>query len=398
MKRSIAVLIRAVLVLVVVGLIGLGGARLIQNKKHELSAAPKYGVRPTPVHVVKAELGTLTQDRTYLGVCEPVRQADVSARITATIDEVACDEGSTVTAGQVLIRLDDREIRQNIAEAESEIERARSDLTGNEAVVESLKQSVAYWNREAERDRSLADRGDIPGSQAEGTQEKANEFTGRLLAAQQQTRSLRHRIESLQRRKGQLEIQLSYCLVESPYDGLVVRRLVDPGDLASVGKTLLRVEDRSSLKLSFDIPQQDMEEVHEGLGLRFKADGRERRGALTHLYPSLSADRTIRAESVLGPEAAAGLTCGSYVPVSVEVGRIENAVLVPSTSLIEGPDGTTYVFVVRDGKLEHPMVTVLGRSKDRAAITGIEPGEQVVVSTYLGWANLSGGMAVEPVQ
>jgi len=112
MKRTFAVLVRTVIILAVVGAIGFGGYRLIRHKKQSLVGAPKYGQKPTPVHVVKAEKGTLTVARTYLAVCEPAQQASVSARITAAIDEVACDEGTSVKAGQILIRLDDREIRE----------------------------------------------------------------------------------------------------------------------------------------------------------------------------------------------------------------------------------------------------------------------------------------------
>jgi len=398
MKRTFAVLVRTLIVLAVVGAIGFGGYRLIQHKKQSLAGAPKYGQEPTPVHVVLAETGTLTVARTYLAVCEPAQQANLSSRITAIVNEIACDEGTSVKADQVLIRLDDRQFREDIAAMEAEIARGKADLAGNEALVESLKQSVAYWQREAERDRTLAEKGDIPGSQAEGTAEKANEYQGRLLAAELKSRALRHQINALERRKKQLEVQLSYCTIRSPYDGLVTWRLVDPGDLASPGKTLLVVEDRSHLKLSFAVPQQDLTEIREGLPLRFAVNGQQRRATLTHLYPSLGADRTIRAECMLKNAEAEGLTCGSYVPVSVVVRQLKGVVLVPASSLIECPKGKLHVFVVRQGRLEHPVVTVLGRGQGKVAVKGIAAGELVVTNTFLGWANLAGGMKVEPVQ
>jgi len=398
MKLFFAIILRVVIVLALVGAIGFGGYQLIQRKKKSLSAAPKYGLNPTPVHVTKAKKGTLAESLTYLAVCEPVRQASVSARITAAIGEIACDEGTMVKAGQVLIQLDDREIRQDIAAVGSGIEQARADLAGNEAVVKSLGESLAYWQRETKRDETLAGRGDIPGSQAEGTAEKANEYQGRLLAGKQKSQALQHQIDGLERRRKQLQVQLSYCTIQSPYDGLVTRRLVDPGDLASPGKALLVVEDRSQLKLSFDVPQQDLAEVREGLALRFEVDKQQRQAVLTHLYPSLNTDRTIRAECVLQGGGAEGLTCGSYVPVSVVVRELRDAVLVPASSLIESPKGEMYVFVVRDGRLEHLAITVLGRGPDKVAVKGVEAGESVVTSTFLGWANLASDMKVEPVQ
>jgi len=398
MKRTLAVLLRVIIILLVIALIILGGRRLVMRKKQMLAAAPKYGEKPVPVHVTKAERGSLGEALTYLAICEPVRVADISARITATIEKINCDEGTVVKKGQTLILLDDREIKEGLAAAESEIERVRADLEGNEALVESLKQSVAYWNREAERDKALAERGDIPGSQAEKTQETANEYNGKLLATEQKSHALQHQIESLNTRKNQLSVQLSYCTIQSPYDGLVTRRFVDPGDLASVAKPLLVIEDRSELKLSFNIPQQDLSKIHEGLPLQFKVQDSERRSELTHLYPSLDSDRTIRAESLLNDESADGITCGSYLPVSVVVNTLTDVVLIPEGALIKDPAGKTHVFVVRGEKLEHPAVTILGRNGDKVAVSGIEAGESVVTSTFLGWANLSGGMKVESVQ
>jgi len=398
MKRTFAALVRITIVLAVVGAIGLGGYLVIQHKKKSLADAPKYGQKPMPVHVVSAETGTLTITRTYLAVCEPAQQANLSSRITAFVKKVACDEGTSVKADQVLIRLDDRDIREDIAAMASEIARTKAELAGNEALVDSLKQSVIYWQRETNRDKTLAEKGDIPHSQAEGTAEKANEYKGRLLAAEQKSRALQRQINALERRKKKLEVQLSYCTICSPYDGMVTLRLVDPGDLASPGKTLLVVEDRSQRKLSFNVPQKDLTEIREGLPVRFAVNGQKRRATLTHLYPSLDADRTIRAECFLGSTEAEGLICGSYVPVSVVVRQLKAAVLVPASSLIESPKGKLHVFVVRQGKLEHPVVTVLGRGQDKAAVEGLSAGELVVTNTFLGWANLAGGMKVELVQ
>ncbi len=72
--------------------------------------------------------------------------------------------------------------------------------------------------------------------------------------------------------------QLGYCTIRSPFDGLVSHRMVDPGDLASPGKSLMVVEDRSRLKLCFDVPQQDLPQVREGLAVTYAVGGRAAQG------------------------------------------------------------------------------------------------------------------------
>ncbi|NIA07766.1 MAG: biotin/lipoyl-binding protein, partial [Actinobacteria bacterium] len=263
MKQWVARILRLLIVVAVVAVLVLGARALIVRKKAQLAKAPRYDVGPMPVYVVAAKQGTLLEKRDYLAVVEPIRIANISARLTATVEEVLCDEGDVVHSGEVLIRLDGREIGDDIASVQAQIEQARADLASNESTVASLVKSVAYWDREAKRDASLAEKGDIAGAQAEATADKANTFQGNLDAAKSKSTAIKHLIESLNQKKAQLQTRLGYCTICSPYDGLLTSRLVDPGDLASPGKTLIVAEDRSQLKLAFDVPQQDLPRVRE---------------------------------------------------------------------------------------------------------------------------------------
>jgi len=245
-----------------------GAALLVHRKKALLGGAPRYGLAPTPVHVVAARRGSLEITRTYLSIVEPVRTATLSARLTSPIESVETDEGKTVRAGEPLIKLDDREISYSIEVVKAQIAQARAELAANEATVAALTDSTAFWKREAQRMK---------------------------------------------------KVKASGAATESEMEAL--------------------------------------------------------KGSETK-----------------------GLTCGSYVPVTVVVRKIDDAILVPANSLVECPKEKVHVFVVREGKLAHPVVTVLGRGRDDVAIEGIRSGESVVTSTFLGWANLAGGMKVEPVK
>ncbi|OQY04176.1 MAG: hypothetical protein B6I25_07310 [Planctomycetales bacterium 4572_13] len=375
---------KKILVLIILTAIVLFAVLLIQRKKHKLAGAPKYGMRPVPVRVITSRFGSLATKIDYLAVFEPVQTANVSARLTTVVDKLLCDEGYTVKAGDTLIELDGREIKNDIAQAQSELE-------ANKATVTSLENSDKYWNREAQRDKTLADKGDIPGAAAEATADKASEFEGKLDAAKHKSAALEHLI-------GSLETKLSYCTIKSPYNGLVTQRLVDPGDLATPAQKLLVIEDRSQLKLTFDIPQQDLAKVQEGLSVRFISNGKTQKAELTHMYPSLDKARMLRAEVFLSGNQIDSLTCGQYLAVSVLLNEIKDAVILPASCLIEGPEHSHYVFVVKDGILTHHKVKVLVSSGDKVAVEGIGPNEQVVTNTFLGWATLSSGEKVEIIQ
>jgi RND family efflux transporter MFP subunit len=348
-KKSVRILIILVAVAVFAG----GGIMLVKHKKQMLAQAPRYGMRPTPVRVASARVGDLQKTRDYLAVVEPIRSAKVSARVTATVEKVLHDENEPVKAGDVLVVLDSREIA---------------------ASVSSITETYAYWEREARRDKTLAEKGAIPGAQAEGTSDKASEVKGRLAVA---------------------ETQLSYCTIRSPYNGILSRRIVDPGDIAVPGKTLMVIEDRSRLKLGFDIPQQDLPKIREGLEVIYSVAGKERTAVLSRLFPSLNAARMLRAEVDLDGADAAGLSSGAYVPLQVVLRNSKNVTLVPAASLVESPDRNSHVFIVRDGHLVARPVNVIGSNGDEVAVEGVQEGEQVVLSTFLGWAQLASGQMVE---
>jgi len=393
--RILGTIGRWVLLVVVVVALVLAGRRLVLRKKQSLAQAPRFELRSTPVAVATAVTGALEEGHDYLAVIEPLQAADVSARLTATGEAVHCQEGKEVAAGEVLVTLDSRQFRDSLAAVEAQIAQARAQVAANQATVVSLRATVAYWQRESERDRRLAEGGTAPSAQAEATAEKANEARGRLMAAEQTSLALEQQVEALQRKADEVRTTLTYCRITSPFDGVVTAKAVDPGDLASPGRTLVVVEDRSSLKLAFDVPQGDLPAFTVGLPVRFLVGGGAREARVSRLYPALNRARMVRAEALLEGAATAGLTLGATVEATVVFQRREAVTLVPVTALLEGGAVRPRVFVVRDGLLQVREVTVLGTACEQAGVEGVEPGEAVVVSTFLGWARLSDGMAVE---
>lgn len=390
--------IRILIVLAMVALIIVGSVLLVRHKKQALAAAPRYGMESTPVRVASAHQGLLRESQEYLAVVEPIRVAEVSARLTATVEKVLHDENEPVKAGDVLVVLDGQQIEDSIAAAKAQVKQAQADLASNQATVASLEKTSDYWQREAERDRALAEKDAIPAAQAESTADKLDEAKGKLDAARQKSTAIQSQIEALQRKEAELETTLGYCTIRSPFDGLVSHRMVDPGDLATPGKGLMVVEDRSKLKLSFDIPQRDLPQIREGSPVEFVVADMKRTATVSRMFPSLSAARMLRAEVYLDGAGMKELSSGAYVPLRVILGNRKDVTLVPAASVVEAPDRKPHVFVVADGHLEARPIEILGSSADDVAVVGVHVGEQVVLSTFLGWAQLSSGLKVEAIK
>jgi len=390
--------LRGVVFLLVVGALVAGAVLLVRHRKRVLGAAPRFGLEPRPVTVAVAGKGELVLARQYLARVEAIREAKVSARVTAVVKEVRVDEGDTVEAGGPVAILDADEVRMQVAGLDARIEEARADLAGNAATLQGLESSHAFWRAEAERHRQLAEEEAFSKAEAERTAARAAEVKGNLEAARQRARAIGHRIESLRVQKNEVGTRLGYYTLRSPYTGVVAARLADPGDLATPGKVLLVIEDRTGLRLAFDVPQDDLPEVRQGLEVTFPAGNRTQSALLTVMHPALNRARMMRAE-VLLPAAVQGVfSSGATVSISVVLRREEGVTLVPRSSLIESPAGENHVFVVKAGRLEARPVRVIGYSGGRAGLEGVEAGERVVRNTFLGWARLSSGEKVEAVK
>ncbi len=387
------------MILVAVAVVGTIAMR-IHQKKQLLSKAPKLGVGSVPVHVALARSGSLTQSRRYLAVVEPLRTAAVSARLAAEIRSITCDEGDLVKAGDVMAVLDSREIKAGIAATEARILQSQEDLQASQMLVNSLIASLKYWRRELDRDKSLHEDNSaaISLAEVEGTAEKLQLKQGEWASARHRMSSVKHGVEVLQEKKRELETKLDYCTIRSPFDGVVTQRMVDQGDLATSSKKLFDVEDRSVMRLVFDVPQEDLPDTHPGLFVTFGSGEKLHRYALTRLYPSLNAVRMTRAEVDIPTKHSPQLVSGTYIPLSVESRTFDNTTLIPASSLVDSADDSTKVFIVAKDKLVLRPVTVLASRNSEVAVSGVAAGEQVVVHTFLGWTRCYPGQKVEVIR
>ena len=392
-------LLRIVIILLIVATLVGAGYYLVRRGRRQLAEAPEYRLEPRPVTVAETKEGTMTVTRDYLAVVEAAQKVDLAPRVTARVEDIVVDEGDRVKQDEVLVKLDAEEVRHRLDSLESNIQQAKAERAAQQATIVSLESSAAYWRKEKQRDARLAEQDAIPGSQAEKTADRATEVTANLRAARRNLEAVRHRITSLQQQRNELETKLDYYTLQSPTDGVVARRMVDPGDLASMGRPVLQIEARESLRLTFAVPQTDLPAVREDLAVTYSTGGENRSTPLTLMYPTLNEARMMRAEAWLSAEEKqAGLTPGAYVPVSVVLERREGITMVPRSGLIESPDGGEYVFAVSDGRLEARPVEVMGHADDRVGVSGIDPGTTVVKNTYLGWAQLASGEKVEVVR
>ncbi len=388
---------RVVISLIIILLIAGVAIFAVIRKKKELSKAKALTNRPVPVSVVEIKVGEFVTSKRYVGVMIPLTTANISSRITSEIIEIYHREGENVKKGDKLLKLDGIQLEQTIAVEKTKVESVKTEIVANNVSVKSLKDSVAYWEKQVNRDDSLNEKNIISKKQLEQSREQLNSVTGRYNVALQRCKTLEALLASTQGALRLAEISLSYANIVAPFDCVVCDVPIDPGDLASPGKKLMLVENHNQLKVSIKIPQIDMRLVKIGEKIHVTSRTEKAIITITKIYPSVGVNKMVRIDAIIPQVDSNKFVSGQYVLVFLDSKVLKDALIVPSTAInIDNNKQTeNAIFVVKDQILTKVPVNVISNNETSAAISGdIKPGDKVVVSAFLGWAKLSNGLKV----
>ena len=384
----------------IIGLIIVVAIFAVKRKQAMLAKAPIAGERAIPVTVAIARQGEFVKSLDYVGVVEPHFSANISSRLTSEIEQVLHLEGAVVKAGELLIKLDDRKLRYDIAVLKAKLEEVKTKISGNAVNVRSLQDSVSYWNKQVKRDQLLVKKEISPLKQLESSTEKLNEFKGKLDIAIQNGRTLNAELSAMKGLQSIAETNLSYTKIRSPFDGVICEKFIDQGDLASPGKILLVVENQQQLKVVVEVPQSDIIHLHKGQSVNISCQGYAVKAKLSKIYPAVAQNRMVRIESYLPENGGGKLISGQHVRISMAIATLNNVTLIPATAVNfdNNNKNRKIVFVLVDGRLQQQPIKVLGNNGQEVAVSGIKPSVTVITSAFLGWAKLAHGIKAEVIK
>jgi len=344
-------------------------------------AVYKWKFTPLPVMAHTVARGEIVATVMGTGTLESRVKTTVSARIAERLMEVLADQGGRVKAGQVLARLDDAESKLQVAMAEATLaavkqtaERVRADLARSEAV---LTQALLHHERMtglvATRSVSQSDvdkaaealrvaEADLKRSHA-----AIAEAEGQIVVAE---KSLLFRKE-----------QLAFTEIKAPYDGLIIRRDRDAGEMLVPGASLMQIISLDEIWVSAWIDETAMP------GLRAEQPARiVFRSAPDQSFPGTvsrlgrETDRETREflVDVRADKLPENWTIGQRAEVFIETGRLPDEVLLPSAFVV-WKDGRAGVYINAGGKAKWREITPGLRGANQMSVTsGLKAGDQVV--------------------
>ncbi len=295
----------------------------------------KDGDAPTKIVVAPEDLIT-TKDSTVAGgpvitgSIQPERKADLRAEVSAVVLQVLKENGDVVRKGDVLVRLDETAIRDNLNSAE---DNARS-----------ATQALDQAERNLQRLKTLRESGMTSLQALDDAEVRRNAAQSELSASNARAANARQ--------------QLQRTLVRAPFDGVVGERKVSAGDTASIGKELLKVLDPTSMRFEGRISADKVSQVKLGQGVNFRINGytQDFRGKVMRMNPSAN-DVTRQVEILVAfSDTAQPRVSGLYAEGTIETTKVA-ALTLPEGALVKAGDKTS-VWRVKDQKLSKVELAV----------------------------------------
>jgi len=342
---------RMILMLLVVAAIlsGLGFEKYRQVEA-AIAAGASFQPPPTAVTTVVAQPATWPSTLSVIGTAEAIQGVTVSADLPGTIDKIHFESGQWVHEGDILVELDTRQERAQLASLEAQRDLARINYDRAQQLVKAGVISRSdYDNATSQQKATEAQVGDIRAAIARKT-------------------------------------------IHAPFSGVLGIRQVSLGQYLAAGQAIVSLQSLSPIYVNFGVPQQDTPKVVPGHVLRVTngdLPGMSFIGRITALDSVINEQtRNIQVQAIVTNKGNK-LRPGMFVQVELPLGSPREVVPVPASAINYAPYGDS-VFVVTDMKdakgngyrgVRQQIVKIEGSRGDQVAITsGLNPGDEIVSS------------------
>ena len=363
-------LVRALVYLVLIGGAGFIGWRVYQNHlqaaAQSASQAAALQSRPIPVQVVGVDQKPMPIFLSALGTVTPYMSVTVKARVSGELEPVKFTEGQQVKAGDIIMAIDPKPYK-------AALDQAKGALAHDEALLKNAQAEFARY-------KSLFDAGVVSKETLDADEASHGQYEGAI-------ESDKAAIETAQ-------LQLDWCTIQSPINGKIGLRLVDPGNIITANTTnLVIVNQTQPIAVYFTLPEGQLPQVLRKLAAdnRLPVDAYDRND--TQKLASgqlLTADNQIDTTTGTDKFKAVfdnhdgSLFPNQFVNIHLVLEDRPNALVVPSAAIQTGLQGA-YVWTVAtdaSGKTTsqiQPVKVALAEGQITVVDSGLTQGQKVVV-------------------
>ncbi len=303
--------------------------------------------------LVAARVVRVPAQESAVGTVRAVRETTVAAKLLAKVAEVRVKAGQRVAKDELLVRLDDEDLKARQERADAAVREAEAARAQAQTEFDRVSRLFAQSN-------------------AAKTEFDQAETALKAAAA---------RLEQAQQSQREANVTLSYATIVSPLDGLVVDKRVEVGDMVSPGQALLSLYDPTHMQLVASVRESLVPRLSVGqvVDVRIEALGRTCAGEVSEIVPESDVASRSFAVKVTGPcppDIHSGMFGRLLIPLDEEEWLVIPQAAVRRVGQLESVDVAD-----ADGQTLHRRVVQLGRTRDAEleVLSGLRAGERVAV-------------------
>lgn len=298
------------------------------------------GPEAVPVEVAAATRRPIAASYTGTAPLEARAESQVVAKTSGVALNVIAEEGQSVRAGQVLVRLD----------------ASRAELQAAQSSAQMRKLEANY--------------------------KRSQQLASQQLVSANDLDQLKYDLENARAINNLANLERSYANVVAPISGVIASRSIKSGNFVQINTPIFRIVDDSHLEATLNVPERELATLKAGLPVTMQVDalpGKTFRGTVDRIAPVVdSGSGTFRVISTFVGSGV--LQPGMFGRIKIDYDQRANALVIPRNALLDD-DSETAVFMVRAGKAVRVPIKLGYTDGEWAEVrSGVKQGEQVVTA------------------
>ena len=362
-----------------------------------------YASNVPQVDVAPVRNGRVAQTVVVSGRVLAPAKVEVGATITGRVQKVAVDDGARVAANALLIELERGELEAALAQARATERAAQTRIAQWQAVgapsareqVTQAEANLRVAERDLARQQDLVQRKFVAEARVDEARRSVEVARSQLATARAtaaanrpdgaERQLLDDQLAQARAARAAAEAKLDQTRILAPADGVVLDRVVEPGDIVQPAKRLMTIALDGATRLTALIDEKNLGVLAIGQKALAAADafpGQRFEAVLEYLAPGIDVQRgTVEAKFAV-PKPPAFLRADMTVSIDIAVADRERALVVPTAALRDGASATPWVLVLRDGHAVRQDVKLGARGATEAEVReGLGASDVVVTSS-----------------
>ncbi len=364
-----------------------------------LPAKTEEAPKPIAVSLVTADERNVPNTLDVTGTLTADAQTDIASEIEQRVIEVLVERGQFVNVGQVVARMDDRDARNQLREAEATEAQIRERLgMMNEQAFDPLKTPEVQQARAA-MERADADYKRFAQLVQEGAVSRAEHDLRRAeylsTKAQYETavNQMRQLYQSLLAQKVRVAMgrkAVEDTIIRAPFSGVIAEKVANVGRYTKKGDHLATIVRIDPLRVELAIPEGAVAAIQKGQKVSFSVQSHPERqfeGTIAYVGPAVRTESRALVVEAIVPNPKSLLQPGLFATARIELPALRTSLVVPSTA-VKNDGGVFKLFVAKGDRAEVRIVQVGREANGRLEVLrGLAAGEQVVSPQAAGLAD-----------